>query len=166
MVIRFRIPANCAVINGKSRTCSKENVSWSGMGPSSSLESELADHHGTQPKIEIEKSENSERNRDDPTPPPPLLPFRLLLAAHPPSVSRNPPRSHAKNPCRADRGIDTMVVVAVGGSAGAHSGWGTWEELILGSAVLRHGGAAWSAVADELRSRSPCVFSPEVCTQP
>lgn len=58
-----------------------------------------------------------------------------------------------------------MVVVAVGGGAGS-GGWGTWEELVLGGAVLRHGGAAWAAVADELRTRSPCAFSPEVCTQP
>ncbi|GJN32749.1 hypothetical protein PR202_gb21272 [Eleusine coracana subsp. coracana] len=58
-----------------------------------------------------------------------------------------------------------MVVVAVGGGAGAgaHGGWGTWEELVLGGAVLRHGGAAWAAVADELRTRSPCTFSPEDC---
>ncbi|KAL6657786.1 hypothetical protein ACP70R_005566 [Stipagrostis hirtigluma subsp. patula] len=58
-----------------------------------------------------------------------------------------------------------MAVVAVRGgcAAGAGSGWGTWEELVLGGAVLRHGGAAWAAVADELRSRSPCAFSPEEC---
>ncbi|TKW35345.1 hypothetical protein SEVIR_2G365600v4 [Setaria viridis] len=54
-----------------------------------------------------------------------------------------------------------MVVVAVGGGGGG--GWGTWEELVLGGAVLRHGGAAWAAVADELRTRSPCAFSPEEC---
>ena len=53
-----------------------------------------------------------------------------------------------------------MVVVAVGGGVGG--GWGTWEELVLGGAVLRHGGAAWATVADELRTRSPCTFSPEV----
>ncbi|XP_062188296.1 uncharacterized protein LOC133891584 [Phragmites australis] len=59
-----------------------------------------------------------------------------------------------------------MVVLAVGGGCGAGAGaggWGTWEELVLGGAVLRHGGAAWAAVADELRSRSPCAFSPEEC---
>uniref|UniRef100_A0A0D9X0E2 Bromo domain-containing protein n=1 Tax=Leersia perrieri TaxID=77586 RepID=A0A0D9X0E2_9ORYZ len=50
-----------------------------------------------------------------------------------------------------------------GGGGGVVGGWGTWEELILGSAVLRHGGFAWGAVADELRSRSPCQFSPEEC---
>ncbi|RLM86645.1 uncharacterized protein C2845_PM04G26680 [Panicum miliaceum] len=56
-----------------------------------------------------------------------------------------------------------MVVVAVGGGGGGGGGWGTWEELVLGGAVLRHGGAAWAAVADELRTRSPCFFSPEEC---
>ncbi|CAL5062149.1 unnamed protein product [Urochloa decumbens] len=56
-----------------------------------------------------------------------------------------------------------MVVVAVGGGVGGGGGWGTWEELVLGGAVLRHGGAAWAAVADELRTRSPCAFSPEEC---
>jgi hypothetical protein len=53
-----------------------------------------------------------------------------------------------------------MVVVAVGGGGGG--GWGTWEELVLGGAVLRHGGAAWATVAEELRTRSPCTFSAEV----
>ncbi|PWZ13898.1 hypothetical protein Zm00014a_042429 [Zea mays] len=52
-----------------------------------------------------------------------------------------------------------MVVVAVGGGGGG--GWGTWEELVLGGAVLRHGGAAWATVAEELRTRSPCTFSAE-----
>lgn len=56
-----------------------------------------------------------------------------------------------------------MVVVAVGGGGGG-GGWGTWEELVLGGAVLRHGSAAWATVADELRTRSPCTFSPEVRT--
>ncbi|TVU38398.1 hypothetical protein EJB05_11766 [Eragrostis curvula] len=57
-----------------------------------------------------------------------------------------------------------MVVVAVGGSAGPGAGcWGTWEELILGCAVERHGGAAWAAVADELRIHTPFAFSPEEC---
>ncbi|NP_001170690.1 uncharacterized protein LOC100384761 [Zea mays] len=55
-----------------------------------------------------------------------------------------------------------MVVVAVGGGGGG-GGWGTWEELVLGGAVLRHGSAAWATVADELRTRSPCTFSPEEC---
>ena len=83
----------------------------------------------------------------------PDLPFRLLLAIH------RPPR--AIKPTRAGT---PMVVVAVGGGGGGGGGWGTWEELVLGGAVLRHGGAAWAAVADELRTRSPCAFSPEVRT--
>ncbi|GFZ03104.1 bromodomain 4 [Actinidia rufa] len=43
--------------------------------------------------------------------------------------------------------------------------WGTWEELILGGAVLRHGTRAWDAVASELRARTlyPYSFTPETC---
>ncbi|GAA0151676.1 hypothetical protein LIER_10346 [Lithospermum erythrorhizon] len=43
--------------------------------------------------------------------------------------------------------------------------WGTWEELVLGGAVVRHGGDQWHAVAMELRSRvaSPSYFTPQVC---
>ncbi|OVA13919.1 Bromodomain [Macleaya cordata] len=43
--------------------------------------------------------------------------------------------------------------------------WGTWEELLLGGAVLRHGTRAWDAVASELRSRTlyPFCFTAEVC---
>ncbi|XP_052203412.1 uncharacterized protein LOC127808812 [Diospyros lotus] len=43
--------------------------------------------------------------------------------------------------------------------------WGTWEELILGGAVLRHGTQAWAAVASELRARTlyPYSFTPEAC---
>uniref|UniRef100_A0A1J3CYW2 Bromo domain-containing protein n=1 Tax=Noccaea caerulescens TaxID=107243 RepID=A0A1J3CYW2_NOCCA len=42
--------------------------------------------------------------------------------------------------------------------------WGTWEELLLGGAVLRHGTGDWSVVADELRSHSlPEIFTPEIC---
>ncbi|KAG0478903.1 hypothetical protein HPP92_013622 [Vanilla planifolia] len=43
--------------------------------------------------------------------------------------------------------------------------WGTWEELLLGGAVLRHGTADWDAVAAELRSRTafPHLFTPQVC---
>ncbi|WVY94893.1 hypothetical protein V8G54_033981 [Vigna mungo] len=44
-------------------------------------------------------------------------------------------------------------------------GWGTWEELLLGGAVLRHGTKDWNVVATELRART--VFSytvtPQVC---
>ncbi|KAL5096615.1 hypothetical protein RYX36_000942 [Vicia faba] len=43
--------------------------------------------------------------------------------------------------------------------------WGTWEELLLGGAVLRHGTQAWNVVAAELRARAVCsdTFTPEVC---
>ncbi|XVF27695.1 hypothetical protein REPUB_Repub14bG0131100 [Reevesia pubescens] len=43
--------------------------------------------------------------------------------------------------------------------------WGTWEELLLGGAVLRHGSRDWNIVASELRTRtvSPFPFTPEVC---
>ncbi|KAJ1434780.1 SANT/Myb domain [Sesbania bispinosa] len=43
--------------------------------------------------------------------------------------------------------------------------WGTWEELLLGGAVLRHGTRNWNVVAAELRARtlSPYTYTPEVC---
>ncbi|XP_022715948.1 uncharacterized protein LOC111275083 [Durio zibethinus] len=43
--------------------------------------------------------------------------------------------------------------------------WGTWEELLLGGAILRHGTRDWNLVASELRTRtvSPFAFTPEVC---
>ncbi|XP_021856691.1 uncharacterized protein [Spinacia oleracea] len=43
--------------------------------------------------------------------------------------------------------------------------WGTWEELILGGAVLRHGSQNWDAVASELQTRTlyPYLFTPQVC---
>ncbi|KAE8708887.1 hypothetical protein F3Y22_tig00110332pilonHSYRG00474 [Hibiscus syriacus] len=43
--------------------------------------------------------------------------------------------------------------------------WGTWEELLLGGAVLRHGTGDWDLVASELRTRiaSPFPFTAEVC---
>ncbi|XP_031249481.1 uncharacterized protein LOC116107339 [Pistacia vera] len=43
--------------------------------------------------------------------------------------------------------------------------WGTWEELLLGGAVLRHGTRDWNLVAAELRARTVCpyTFTPEVC---
>ncbi|KAL0363359.1 UNVERIFIED_CONTAM: hypothetical protein Scaly_1291100 [Sesamum calycinum] len=48
---------------------------------------------------------------------------------------------------------------------GPKTGWGTWEELILGGAVLRHGTQDWNVVASELQARSlyPHSFTPEVC---
>ncbi|KAG2689829.1 hypothetical protein I3760_09G158100 [Carya illinoinensis] len=44
--------------------------------------------------------------------------------------------------------------------------WGTWEELLLGGAVLRHGTRDWDVVSAELRTRLVCsypFFTPEVC---
>ncbi|XP_028767622.1 uncharacterized protein LOC114725291 [Neltuma alba] len=42
--------------------------------------------------------------------------------------------------------------------------WNTWEELLLGGAVLRHGTQNWHIVASELQTRTPSyVFTPQVC---
>ncbi|PON70995.1 Bromodomain containing protein [Parasponia andersonii] len=44
--------------------------------------------------------------------------------------------------------------------------WGTWEELLLGGAVLRHGTRDWDTVAAELRPRaliSPFNFTAQMC---
>ncbi|KAF5728655.1 putative Bromodomain 4 [Tripterygium wilfordii] len=43
--------------------------------------------------------------------------------------------------------------------------WGTWEELLLGGAVIRHGTRDWEVVAAEVRARTVCpyTFTPEVC---
>ncbi|KAF3451541.1 hypothetical protein FNV43_RR07636 [Rhamnella rubrinervis] len=43
--------------------------------------------------------------------------------------------------------------------------WGTWEELLLGGAVLRHGNHDWNVVAAELGARTLCpfIFTPSVC---
>lgn len=44
------------------------------------------------------------------------------------------------------------------------SDWGTWEELLLGGAVLRHGTDDWTVVSEELRSHSMSgIFTPEIC---
>ncbi|CAN1149772.1 hypothetical protein LINPERPRIM_LOCUS18570 [Linum perenne] len=45
------------------------------------------------------------------------------------------------------------------------AGWGTWEELLLGGAVLRHGTRDWDVVAAELRTRFACPYdcTAEVC---
>ncbi|CAM8989584.1 unnamed protein product [Rhodiola kirilowii] len=45
--------------------------------------------------------------------------------------------------------------------------WGTWEELILVSAVLRHGTCQWEAVVAELRARTlvPGRFTAEACKE-
>ena len=42
--------------------------------------------------------------------------------------------------------------------------WGTWEELLLGGAVLRYGTRNWNVVAAELRARTACPYTitPEV----
>lgn len=81
----------------KSREVEKA-LRGSGVGPTASTqslppESEIstAPRNGAEnrnPKIrnsERNEARNRPRKRDDPTPPPPLLPFRLLLAAHPQS---------------------------------------------------------------------------------
>ncbi|KAM7255126.1 hypothetical protein ACFE04_020367 [Oxalis oulophora] len=42
--------------------------------------------------------------------------------------------------------------------------WGTWEELLLGGAILRHGTVDWTLVATELTQRLyPSNFTPQVC---
>jgi hypothetical protein len=164
--------ANCAVINGKSRTRSKKSVLWSGVGSTgphafllqscSSLRLAQNAAQNRNPQFRKQLSETKQESAHE-TARTRHHPHRSSLSgSYWPPIRRAPPRSHAQNPCRADRGIDTMVV---GGATGA-GGWGSWEELILGSAVLRHGGAAWATVAEEVCSRSPYVFSPEVCTQP
>ncbi|XP_062087316.1 uncharacterized protein LOC133794132 [Humulus lupulus] len=51
------------------------------------------------------------------------------------------------------------------GTAVMEGEWGTWEELLLGGAVLRHGTRDWDTVAAELRARALCPynFTAEVC---
>lgn len=41
--------------------------------------------------------------------------------------------------------------------------WGTWQELVLGGAVLRLGAADWGSIAAELRRRFSHPFTPQVC---
>ncbi|KAL2343980.1 hypothetical protein Fmac_005265 [Flemingia macrophylla] len=43
--------------------------------------------------------------------------------------------------------------------------WSTWEELLLGGAILRHGTRDWTVVAGELQTRTvpSSNFTPEVC---
>ncbi|KAM3365346.1 hypothetical protein ACQJBY_015222 [Aegilops geniculata] len=82
-----------------------------------------------------------------------------------------PPRPKKKGdrfPRCPDEGAPRPMVVVVvkqeqDDDAAAAAAWGTWEELVLGGAVLRHGAADWRAVAAELRARSPCSFSPKEC---
>ncbi|KAL8460407.1 hypothetical protein ACS0TY_032080 [Phlomoides rotata] len=58
-----------------------------------------------------------------------------------------------------------MGAEAAAPAVGPVGGWNTWEELILGAAVLRHGRHDWNVVASELRARTrlPTFFTPEVC---
>lgn len=43
--------------------------------------------------------------------------------------------------------------------------WGTWEELLLASAVNRHGTRSWDSVAMEIQARSPFsdLLTPQTC---
>lgn len=52
--------------------------------------------------------------------------------------------------------MEEGVVVGEGTTKAA---WGTWEELLLGGAVLRHGADDWDAISSELRARTACPFS-------
>ncbi|KAL2932129.1 Bromodomain-containing protein 8 [Bienertia sinuspersici] len=58
-----------------------------------------------------------------------------------------------------------MVVVVEEEGGDDRVRWGTWEELILGGAVIRHGSHNWDAVASELQARSiyPSLFTPQAC---
>ncbi|KAI3697964.1 hypothetical protein L6452_31071 [Arctium lappa] len=57
--------------------------------------------------------------------------------------------------------MDDVSVVMVG----PRMVWGTWEELILGGAVLRHGTSDWDVISSELRTRTayPYYFTPQAC---
>ncbi|CAA7405706.1 unnamed protein product [Spirodela intermedia] len=48
-------------------------------------------------------------------------------------------------------------------AAAAAGLWGTWQELVLGGAVLRLGAADWSSIAAELRRRFSHPFTPQEC---
>ncbi|KAI7757984.1 hypothetical protein M8C21_018705 [Ambrosia artemisiifolia] len=50
-------------------------------------------------------------------------------------------------------------------SVGVKKVWGTWEELVLGGAVLRHGTGDWDIISSELRTRTlyPFYFTPQAC---
>ncbi|CAN6205765.1 unnamed protein product [Urochloa humidicola] len=166
----------------KAKRRVKSSVSWPGVGPTTPPRTlfpprvraapRLARHGRTRPEIATHEAhaphepdpKNGRRNRGNQTTAPkprrpdtsstsPLLLLTSLSDSYWLSTARTPRD-------QADQSRHPMVVVAVGGGGG---GWGTWEELVLGGAVLRHGGAAWTAVADELRTRSPCAFSPEEC---
>ncbi|CAD6341043.1 unnamed protein product [Miscanthus lutarioriparius] len=49
-----------------------------------------------------------------------------------------------------DPGVSPGTSAAAGGEI-----WGTWEELLLGCAVRKHGTASWDSVAMEMLSRCP-----------
>lgn len=58
-----------------------------------------------------------------------------------------------------------MVMMMLTKKMEMESDWGTWEELLLGGAVLRHGTGDWTVVSEELRSHSMSgifTFTPEV----
>ncbi|KAF3528449.1 hypothetical protein DY000_02041441 [Brassica cretica] len=57
-----------------------------------------------------------------------------------------------------------MVMMMLTKKMEMESDWGTWEELLLGGAVLRHGTGDWTVVSEELRSHSMSgIFTPEIC---
>ncbi|KAL8258658.1 hypothetical protein R6Q59_026611 [Mikania micrantha] len=51
--------------------------------------------------------------------------------------------------------------------APATAAWGTWEELLLASAVNRYGTNSWDSISSELRKRSsaPIHLTPHHCEQ-
>ncbi|GAB2231438.1 hypothetical protein Droror1_Dr00010445 [Drosera rotundifolia] len=58
-----------------------------------------------------------------------------------------------------------MMATAVAVEEEGEERWGTWEELVLGGAVMRHGIEDWDAVASEVQARTvyPFVFTPQAC---
>ncbi|KAF7803523.1 uncharacterized protein G2W53_042634 [Senna tora] len=59
------------------------------------------------------------------------------------------------------------VVHVDGDGDGGVGSWGTWDELLLGGAVLRHGTRDWDVVAAELRARTILsTLSPPRCVKP
>ncbi|KAI5079862.1 hypothetical protein GOP47_0005341 [Adiantum capillus-veneris] len=88
--------------------------------------------------------------------------------------SSHPPIAPA---CNSNGGFDSNVSLTSSinscfphSSSSAASGinpWGTWEDLLLASAVLRHGMDNWTTVSCELQARAflvpPSSFSAEAC---
>lgn len=73
--------------------------------------------------------------------------------------------------CPKFLGFETFPVltVVVAGRMGPQAeavapAWGTWEDLVLGGAVMRHGTGNWNVVASELQARTlyPYAFTPQV----